>query len=194
MADSIDYYREHAEQFYRDTIGADMQALYAPFLAAIPPGGRVLDAGCGSGRDSLAFLRLGYSVQAFDAAPEMAGLAARLLAQPVPVLRFDELAWKTEFDGVWACASLLHQPWADLPCTLSQLAITLKPGGVLYASFKHGSGERRYRNRHFTDLDQHRLHQLLAQVPGLHLQHSWVTVDCRPDRPNQEWLNALLTA
>ncbi len=193
MSDSIDYYRKHAEDFYRDTVDADMQALYAPFLACIPSGGRILDAGCGSGRDSLAFLHRGYRVQAFDAAPEMAGLAAQLLDRPVPALRFDQVNWHAEFDGIWACASLLHRPWADLPATLSRLATALEPGGVMYASFKHGTGERCYRGRHFTDLDEHRLQQLLREIPELRLQHAWVTVDCRPDRPNQEWLNVLLT-
>jgi ubiquinone/menaquinone biosynthesis C-methylase UbiE len=63
-----------------------MDALYEPFLSRVRPGGHVLDAGCGSGRDALAFLRRGYHVTAIDASPAMAGLASSVIGLPVRVL------------------------------------------------------------------------------------------------------------
>ncbi len=188
------YYTENAQAFFADTVAVGMDPLYARFLPHIPPGGHILDAGCGSGRDTLAFLQAGYRVTAFDASPTLAALAERHTGQPVQVLRFEDLAWRREFDGIWACASLLHVPAADLPEVLGRLALALRPGGVLYASFKFGRGEREHQGRRFTDLDEAGLRTLLGQVPGLTERETWVTEDLRPGRAAERWLNTLLAA
>ena len=67
MADTIAYYNDNAEGFFLETAGVDMSDLHRRFLMAIPAGGLILDAGCGSGRDSKAFLAQKYRVRAFDA-------------------------------------------------------------------------------------------------------------------------------
>jgi SAM-dependent methyltransferase len=64
LSDTQNYYEQNAEQFFADTIAVDMSALYARFLASIPAGGSILDAGCGSGRDAKAFALRGYRVAA----------------------------------------------------------------------------------------------------------------------------------
>ncbi len=191
---TITYYTENAQAFFADTVAVGMDSLYARFLPQIPPGGHILDAGCGSGRDTLAFLQAGYRVTAFDASPTLAALAERLTGQPVQVLRFQDLAWQRGFDGIWACASLLHVPAADLPEALGRLALALRPGGVLYASFKYGQDSREHRGRRFTDLDEARLRTLLGQVPGLTERETWVTEDLRPGRAAERWLNTLPAA
>lgn len=188
------YYTENAQAFFADTVAVSMDSLYARFLPHIPPGGYILDAGCGSGRDTLAFLQKGYHVTAFDASSTLATLAERHTGQPVQVLRFQDLAWRREFDGIWACASLLHVPAADLPEALGRLALALRLGGVLYASFKYGRGEREHGGRRFTDIDEAGLRALLAQVPGLTELETWVTEDLRPGRAAERWLNTLLAA
>lgn len=188
------YYTENAQAFFADTVAVSMDSLYARFLPHIPPGGYILDAGCGSGRDTLAFLQKGYHVTAFDASSTLAALAERHTGQPVQVLRFQDLAWRREFDGIWACASLLHVPAADLPEALGRLALALRLGGVLYASFKYGRGEREHGGRRFTDIDEAGLRALLAQVPGLTELETWVTEDLRPGRAAERWLNTLLAA
>ena len=68
---SIEYYNENAVRFYEDTHKLDMQDIYNKFLPYIPEKGKILDAGCGSGRDIKAFSKLGYQVTAFDASIEM---------------------------------------------------------------------------------------------------------------------------
>ncbi len=188
------YYTENAQAFFADTVAVGMDSLYTRFLPHIPPGGHILDAGCGSGRDTLAFLQAGYRVTAFDASPTLAALAERHTGQPIQVLLFQDLAWRREFDGIWACASLLHVPAADLPEALGRLALALRPGGILYASFKYGRGEREHRGRCFTDLDEAGLQTLLDQVPGLTERETWTTEDLRPDRAAERWLNTLLAA
>jgi SAM-dependent methyltransferase len=176
------YYDEHARRYVEDTVDVDLGPLYGRFLAHVPPGGALLDAGCGSGRDARRFRAAGYRVEAFDASPAMAALAAEHCGLPVAVRRFQDVDWQGRFDGVWACASLLHVPRVELPDVLRRLARALKPGGVLYASFKHGRGEREHAGRRFTDLDEAGLDALLRAVPGLALVERWVSRDVRPGR------------
>jgi SAM-dependent methyltransferase len=191
--DTTAYYRANAAAFFADTLAVDMAPVYARFLPHLPVGGRILDAGCGSGRDTRAFLDRGYTVTAFDASAELAALAAAHVGQPVQVLRFQDLEWTQAFDGIWACASLLHVPATELPEVLRRLTRALRPGGVLYASFKYGSGEREHHGRRFTDLDEAGLATLLSQVQGLTGLDTWTTGDRRPGRESERWLNALLT-
>lgn len=188
------YYSENAPVFFADTVAVAMDPLYARFLPHIPPGGHILDAGCGSGRDSLAFLERGYRVTAFDASPSLAAMAERHSGLPVRVLRLQDLEWSQTFDGIWACASLLHVPAAELPEVMGRLAGALRPGGVLYASFKYGRGERERQGRRFTDLDVAGLRTLLAQVPGLTEPETWISQDLRPGRVVERWLNTLVAA
>src|SRR5262245_44821759 len=107
---TVVYYDAHAAEYARDTLGVQVAPLYEPFLTLVPPGGHVLDVGCGSGRDALAFLGRGFRVTAIDASGEMARLASVQTGQAVAVLRVQELSYEEEFDGIWACASLLHVP------------------------------------------------------------------------------------
>ena len=108
MDRNIEYYNQNAQSFYESTVEADMSFWRDKFIALLPNGGRVLDAGCGSGRDSKAFIQSGFSVVAFDASKELCRLASELIDQEVWQMKFQEISFDEEFDGVWACASLLH--------------------------------------------------------------------------------------
>jgi SAM-dependent methyltransferase len=189
---NIDYYQQNAGTFFADTVEVDMLPLYRRFLPLLPEQARILDAGCGSGRDAKAFSALGHQVTAFDASPALVALAERELEQPVQCLRFQEITWQDEFDGIWACASLLHVPAVELPDVLQRLCKALKAGGILYASFKYGSGEREHHGRRFTDVDEAGLGALLLQVPNLEPADTWTTGDLRPGRESERWLNTLL--
>ncbi len=134
MPDSSGYYTENASQFFMDTVHVDMTAFYEEFLSTIPRGGLVLDAGCGSGRDTKEFLSRGYRVVAFDASPEIANLAHQHTNHPVGVRAFLESNEETSYDGIWACASLLHVPEATLSEAFLRLWRALKPEGVMYVS------------------------------------------------------------
>ena len=189
---TLAYYEDQAEAFFAETVAVDMAPLYARFLARVPPGGQILGAGCGSGRDALAFRRLGYAVSAFEASPVLARMASDYCGLPVEVRRFQDLAWQDRFDGIWACASLLHVPMSDLAKVLVRLARALVPGGVLYASFKYGAGECEHGGRRFTDLDEQGLAGLVEAVPGLEVIETWVTGDRREGREGERWLNAVV--
>ena len=189
---NIDFYQQHAGMFFADTVDVDMTLLYRRFLPLLPDQAQILDAGCGSGRDVKAFVELGHQVTAFDASPALVALAKSHAGQPVHCLRFRDIAWQDAFDGIWACASLLHVPAVELADVTQRLCEALKPTGILYASFKYGSGEREHHSRRFTDLDEPGLEALLQQVPGLEEVETWTTADLRPGREAERWLNTLL--
>lgn len=186
------WYRRHAARYARDTLTVDMAPLRARFLAHLPAtGAHLLDAGCGAGRDARAFRDLGHVVTAFDASPELATLASAHLGRPVAVLRFQDLDDTEDFDGIWACASLLHVPATELPGVIARLRRALRTGGVLYASFKYGRGERVDAGRRFTDLDETGLQGLFGSVAGWQLLEHWISQDQRPGRRQQAWLNMI---
>src|SRR5690606_29523205 len=116
--------------------------------------------------------------------------AAALIGQPVEVLRFEHFDLPPVFDGIWACASLLHLPEAELPECLTRLWAALKPSGNFYLSFKLGSGERAKDGRHFTDATEERLRLWMADLPEVASIDCWTTRDARPDR-QEAWLNAV---
>jgi SAM-dependent methyltransferase len=189
---TVAYYDQHAAEFCRRTQQVDMSALYAPFLACLRPGARILDAGCGSGRDSAALLALGYDVVSMDASSEMVAATTALTGRPAFRLRFDEIGFEREFDGIWACASLLHVPRRQLPAILVRLAAAMRPHGVMYASFRYGTGEHLRDGRLFTDLDEAALRDLVRGAPCLAIRTIWVTDDTRDERMGVRWINALL--
>lgn len=188
---TLEYYQHHADDFFNSTVNVDMGSLYTPFLEHIPQGGLILDAGCGSGRDSKAFLQQGYQVEAFDATAEMAKLASQHTGLSVKQKTFSDVDAVNRYEGIWCCASLLHVSAAELPDAMAKLARALKPDGIWYVSFKYGDGERVKDGRHFTDLNEQGLHALLAGLAGITLVSHWITEDKRPDR-SEMWLNALL--
>ena len=187
---SIDYYDANAVAFSADTLDADVSETRDWFLSQVPAGGAVLEAGCGAGRDAVAFLRAGYRVTAFDGAAAMVRLASEATGLEVLHMTFADVAWDSQFDGVWACASLLHLSRAELPEGIGRLARALKPGGVLFASFKFGEAERHANGRRFTDLTQQTLSDLLAGA-GLELVGVRVTPDGRPGRDHELWTCAI---
>ena len=189
---SIGWYDANAEEFVARSFDSAMQGLQARFLAHVLAGGAVLDAGCGSGRDALAFHKAGYAVTAFDGSARLAEMAARVTGLPVRHLTFAEMDWGGAFDGVWACATLLHLPPADLPSALASIRRALKPGGAFFCSFKEGGGEaaRFAGGRFFTDMTPARLKALLTQAHFEPLD-LWDSDDVRPGREGERWVSAV---
>ena len=190
---TIEYYDEHALQYETDTLSLDMRHLYATFLDLIPAGGRILDLGCGPGRDARAFARLGFDVTGVDGSAAMVELARRNTSCPIHHMSFDEIPWRNEFHGIWACASLLHVPADRLPETLVRLRGALRADGVLYMSFKAGDGTTYRGGRTFTNLTESQLTSIVDMATGLRVENLWLTRDARPNRENEQWLNAVLS-
>lgn len=188
---TLHYYNETAQAFVRGTIDADLSALHQRFLARLPIQAHILDLGCGSGRDAKAFLDAGYQVTALDGSEACCQLAEAYIGQPVLCQTFDELDFENVFDGVWACASLLHLPYAELTSVFERIARALRPGGYLYASFKYGDFEGERNGRYFTDLTEERLAAVIEPVVGLEIVETFVTGDVREGRGDERWLNVI---
>lgn len=188
----MSYYDDNARSFFDGTVAVEMAPLYERFLPLIKPQGKILDAGCGSGRDSLYFINHNYQVVAFDASPALVDLASKHTQQPVKLAQFLSFdAPADQFDGIWACASLLHVPYSLLTETFIHLAKMLKSDGAFYCSFKYGDDEVERDQRTFTNLNECLLSQVL-QGTSLTVQSTWVTSDLRPGRQQEQWLNAIL--
>ena len=187
---TIDYYNKHAEEFTASTFEVDMESLYQPFLAELQEGARILDVGCGSGRDTLAFKNKGYHVDAIDYSEELVKKATELTGIQVHHTSFYDLADSDKYDGVWACASLLHCERDKLLNVLHRIHRALRCTGICYMSFKYGTTDRVKDGRAFTDLDEEQAQVLLAQLDGVAVIKHWITVDKHPDR-DEQWLNVL---
>ncbi|BBV90100.1 MAG: class I SAM-dependent methyltransferase [Enterobacter sp.] len=188
---TLHYYQNHAQDFFNGTVNVDMTPLYEAFTQHLTHGARVLDAGCGSGRDAKAFHEMGYEVDAFDASSAMVTLAKQHTGLPVQLMTFSEIDGKAQYDGIWCCASLLHVPSSELPAVMQKLADALKPGGVWYVSFKYGNGERVQGERRFTDLDEEGLRMGISNITDVAITSLWVTKDYRHER-SERWLNGIL--
>lgn len=190
--ETIRYYDANAERFISSTVTADMGPLLSVFLELVPPGGRALDWGCGSGRDALAMARAGYDVVPADPSTAMADAAEALTALAVRREAFSDLDDVGAFDGIWASASLLHATSGELPGILTKATSALKSSGVLYVSFKLGDFEGERNGRWFNDMDETALRGVVSEVDGLTVERVWTSADVRPGRSHEVWLNAIL--
>ena len=198
---TLDYYQRNAKEFFSQTINVDMQNVYHPFLEYLPKTHlsnqqKILDVGCGSGRDSVFFANQGFEVVAIDGSKSLIELAQQTDTRiGWQCLRFDEIAkqsWQNQFTGIWACASLLHVAFDDLPKILNDLLSCLKPNGVLYASFKYGDSERKKEGRFFCDINEERWQFITQQLNKVILIQNWHSQDNRADR-RETWFNCLLS-
>ena len=189
---TLDYYNNNAHSFTTDTLDVEFSEIQDRFLTELQPGALILDFGCGSGRDSRYFLQKGYRVEACDGSEEMVKAATQNAGIPVKHMLFSVLDEQERYDGIFACASILHVPSAELPDIIEKMKKAVKKGGVLYVSFKYGTFEGDRNGRYFTDLTEESLRQILDQVGGLDVINTGITDDARPGREDEKWLNALL--
>lgn len=188
---TVQYYNENAVTFTEGTANADMSAAREVFTKYLPKKALILDWGCGSGRDSKAFKAAGFKVEAVDASEEMCKIASEYAGIEVRKECFDELNATDKYDGIWACASLLHVEKEYLSEILETAGKALKVEGVMYASFKYGTFDGERNGRHFTDMTEDSFAKLLKSCRRLETVEQWVTEDVRPEKQEQ-WLNVIV--
>ena len=145
---TVRHYDEKAEELAVRYESADMSKTQALLLKYLPAGGRVLEIGCGSGRDSAFLLANGFDVAAIDASAEMLiqaqrhhpQLAGRLSPEPFP-LSADSPILKRQFDGVISIAAIMHIGDQDLFECASQIRDMLRSDGILVLSASLGREE-----------------------------------------------------
>lgn len=188
---TLQYYEQNSETFAEGTLTADMDEARKRFLRLLPDQPYVLDFGCGAGRDIKAFLEAGCRVDAADGSEEMCRIAFAYAGIPVRQMRFEDLDAESVYDGIWACASILHLPLAELTTVLHKIARALKPDGLLYTSFKYGNFAGVRNGRFFTDFTEKTLEEMWQEIPELMITKTWITADVRPGREEERWINIL---
>lgn len=192
IASTNQYYEEHAAEYAQRTLNADMATLRSRFLSTLPPRGRVLDAGCGSGRDLRVFVDRGFRASGIDASQSLVNIAQAFSGARCSVMRIEEMSFSAEFDGVWACASLLHLPRVVLPTAIARIHAALALGGVLFASVQEGNGEGIASDgRYFAYFS---LSEFTDIVSGgnFEVESAWLTEDVLGRSDSQpRWINVL---
>lgn len=189
---TLDYYNSKAKDFVSGTVDIVFTEIQDIFLECVPAGGKILDFGCGSGRDTKYFLSKGYNVDAIDGSEKLCKIASEYTGVQVKQMLFEELDVVEEYDGIWACASILHVEKKQLTDIMKKIAIATKTDGVVYASFKYGEFEGVRNGRFFTYLTEESLGKLLEAVPELVIEKLWTSADVRAERGEERWLNIVL--
>ncbi len=189
---TLNYYEENAESFIRTTIDVQFSDIQKRFTSKLPDGGYILDFGCGSGRDTKAFLASGYRVDAIDGSEHLCRMASEYTGIKVRHMMFSDLNEKDKYDGIWACSSILHLPGNELKDVFEKMILALKPGGIIYTSFKYGEFEGYREGRYYTDFKEESFKEFISDISGLELIESWLNSDVRPGREDEKWLNTIL--
>lgn len=192
MVDTIDYYNRNVQDFVDRTVSVDFTRIHKVFLELLPRDARILDFGCGSGRDTKYFLDCGYQVDAMDGSIELCRAASEYTGIHVKQMLFQDLAEEEKYDGIWACASILHVKKTELPDIIRKMSLATKENGIIYISFKYGDYEGERNGRYFTDMTEISMKELLVDFPELKVEKQWITSDVRADRGDERWLNMIL--
>lgn len=192
MVDTIDYYNRNVQDFVDRTVSVDFTRIQKVFLELLPRDARILDFGCGSGRDTKYFLDCGYQVDAMDGSIELCRAASEYTGIHVKRILFQELDEVEKYDGIWACASILHVKKTELPDIIRKMSLSTKENGIIYISFKCGDYEGERNGRYFTDMTEISMKELLVDFPELKVEKQWITGDVRADRGDERWLNMIL--
>ena len=189
---TIEYYNENVDKFVNDTQDVAFCATQDLFLSYLNEGDSILDLGCGSGRDTKYFLSKGYKVDATDGSEEICKVASDYTGINVKCLLFNELDEIDKYDGIWACASILHLDRDDLIDVFHRIARALKDNGILYTSFKYSEFEGMRNGRYFTDFTIESFNEFQTNIPEFIIEKNWITSDARAGREDEKWLNLIM--
>ena len=185
-----DWYSTHAAAFCARTFAIDMEPARQRFLRHVPARGRILDVGCGSGRDSKRFAELGYAVDARDRSREIADEATRRTGLAVRVEDVLEMTDRDAFDGIWASAMLIHIESDDeFLEAVRRLARALRPDGALYISLKQSERAELADGRTFRFWSPEAVSRSVHAIGMLRLVEEWIAEDGPPRETR--WVNVI---
>lgn len=189
---SISYYNTYPEKFIQGTIDANMSKHHNRFVKYIKKDGSILDLGCGSGRDSLFFHNNGYQVTSMDGALKMVEHCKTILSNPVIHNSFEDYIPDRQFDGIWACASLLHVDRNHLSNIIKKYIAMLKKNGIFFMSFKDRAADFEKDGRYFTCFDKKGLIEFIRQYENIQILEVTETIDVRTLTTDQRWVSIIV--
>jgi ubiquinone/menaquinone biosynthesis C-methylase UbiE len=140
---TIHVYDKKAQEFYKDSLMRGALVARDRFISLLKTGANILDVACGSGRDAGIFVKEGFKVTGIDFSTELLAIAKK----DIPYADFYQMDMRgmnfseNTFDGIWACAALLHLSKSELPAVLKRIFNMLKPSGIAVFVQKFGEGE-----------------------------------------------------
>lgn len=164
---SISYYNKYHERFINDTVNLDMSNLYQNFESHLNTKAHILDLGCGCGRDSKYFMEQGYQVTAMDGSEKLVNYCNEILKVPAVQRTYEAFKTDLKFDGIWACASLLHVDRDVLPMMIQKYVNMMKNEGVFYMSFKEYKEDFEFEGRYFTCFTKKSMESLLSTIGNI---------------------------
>lgn len=189
--ETIEYYNKNAKEYLEATLNAPISSIQNEFLSYIPKRGYILDAGCGSGRDSFYFIKRGFKVLSMDASIEMCKATSILTGQKAKKCSFDDISYKNKFNGIWACASLLHVQKEKQQLVWSKIINALKSNGFFYCSYKKGDFFGYREGRYYSDMNLDDLIELAYKSPEIEIIKAWETKHVRPENSTL-WVNIIV--
>lgn len=184
------YYSKYSNEFIESTKDCDMSLLYEKFEKYLPKHASVLDLGFGSGRDSLYFLKK-YNVTAIDPCKEFCDHAKTLGIQKIVQISAENMQFSNKFDGIWACASLLHiQNPIDLVKAFNNCYKALKNNGIMYCSFKYGKFSGYKNGRFYRNLYKNTFKSTIKNTDFI-IKELFISEDVRNNKKSR-WLNAIV--
>lgn len=189
---TLDYYNKFSKEFTENTFNVDFNTIQQSFIKYLKPKANILDLGCGSGRDTLKFKQMGFNVFPVDGSIECCKITEINTKIKTRHLMFSQLSDIDLYDGVWACASILHVTKKDLPSIINKIYYALKNNGIFYCSFKYGEFEGYRNSRYFSDFTENTFKSMLEKTKPFEIIEQKITRDVRPGRENEKWLNLIL--
>ncbi len=137
------FYHTHALDYFNQTIQVDPSSFLSPLINHLQPESKILDIGCGSGRDMLWLKELGFDCTGLERSPELAALARQHSGGPVIVADFESFDFsRMNIDAVLLIGALVHIPHERFPQILSHILKVLKPEGLALITMKQGQGRQ----------------------------------------------------
>ena len=186
------YYESNTERYAAETFFADMSKQYQRFLPLLKNGVKILDVGSGSGRDACYFQKQGYQVTALEPSKNLGREIRKVFSGEIVCSDIQSYQTTERYDGIWACASLIHLQEEEVLCFFRKIDMYLNDNGIVYASGKSGISTGEVADgRFFLDFTEQLVEKILTVNKQLKLEQLWYTEDAR-GRGELRWLNVVL--
>ena len=186
------YYESNAEHYAAETFSADMSEQYQRFLPLLKKGAKILDVGSGSGRDACYFQKHGYQVTALEPSKNLCREIRKVFSGEIICSDIQNYRPKERYDGIWACASLIHLQEEEILRFFEKIDLYLNDNGVVYVSGKNGipTGEGED-GRFFLEFTEQLVEKILTVNEQLKPEQLWYTEDVS-GRQGFRWMNVVL--